>query len=378
MRFSDIVGLNEIKTHLVSAVRNNHLAHAQLIASHPGGGGLALALALASFINCEKPLADDSCGECAACRNNAKFVHPDLNFVFPTTSTKNIVGSDVISQNFLKEWRTFLAGNTYPSLEDWVNFMPGDNKIFNISREESRQIVKNLSLKSYQGNYKIMLIWLPEMMHHTAANALLKILEEPAEATLFLLVSHEPDLIINTIRSRTQILTIPRFSAAEVTRILVDVDQANENMVAQIAGIVDGDISEARQLLNAVEDDSHKMFRDWMRLCYTGNFTELVKQSEEFSRLKKISQKKLLQYGLSILRETLLSIYQIHDLIRFQGEERAFVENFGKVMKAKLVEQISKELNEAIYHLERNANAKIMYLDLSLTIASLFYQEVET
>lgn len=368
MRFADITGLQDIKDSLRNAVANNHVAHAQLFDGPTGSANLALALAFASYVNCESPEEQDSCGRCASCIKIDKMVHPDFHFVFPVSSTKKVTGKDVISASYLTEWREFLAQSKYRTLSDWNNFYGAENKQGNISKEESRQIIKNLSLKAFEAKYKIMLIWLPENMHPSAANGILKILEEPPERTLFLLVSNDSEKLLTTILSRTQKVKIRAFRDEELSQILQEDAGLDVTQASRIAQMADGNLVEAFKLIDNSDDDIHKMFRDWMRLCFSRDFTQLVAWADLFQKMTRVAQNNLFQYGLNVMRETLIHHHVGEELNRVQGEDLGFIQNFGKVMTADKVERASKELNTASYHLERNANAKILFLDLSLQL----------
>lgn len=371
MRFADIPGLPETKKYLVHAVDNNHLAHALLFSGTQGGAGLPIALAFATYLNCTNRQEHDSCGTCPSCVKNDKFIHPDLHFAFPVSSTKKISGKDVVSTSFLTEWRSFLAERPYGTPTDWSRHFGGEDKQLNISKEESRHIIRNLSLKAFEGEYKVMLIWLPEFMHTSSANGILKILEEPPQKTIFILVSEDSEKLLTTILSRTQQFRIPPFSDEDLARILEERHGADESRARQLAHMADGSLARAVELMNEVEDDSHELFRVWMRHCYTVDLTELVAWSDRFQQMKKMGQKNLLQYGLAMMRETLLQCARAENLSRLHGEEQQFVLNFVKVMDADKVAAVTEQLNTAFYHLERNANAKILFLNLSLTVARI-------
>ena len=370
MQFSDIHGLEELKSSLVAAIRGNHIAHAQLFAANAGSANLPLAIAYATYLNCTDRSPHDACGHCASCQKMAKHIHPDVHFVFPVSSSKDITGKDVVSLSYMKAWRAFLQKNPYGNAADWSDFFGGDNKQLNISKEESRHIIKNLSLKAFEGKFKVMLIWLPEYMHAACANGILKILEEPPQNTIFLMVCNDTEGLLSTILSRTQMVRVRSFSDAEISKILIENKLLDAKKANQITHLADGNLHEALQLVDEVGDDSHSLFRSWMRLCYTQDFTQLVAWTETFQKMNKVAQKSLLQYGLTMMRETLLAHYA-KTLGRLQGEEEAFIDKFSQTMAPDKVEQITHQLNLAQYHLERNANAKILFLDLSITIAKV-------
>ena len=371
MRFADIKGLEEVKEALVAAVRNNHIAHAQLFAGTEGSAVMPLALAFATYLNCENKLEGDACGQCPSCLKNQKFVHPDLNFAFPVSSTKKVSGKDAVSKNFLTEWRSFLIDKPHGGLVEWAQAYGGEDKQVNISKEESRQIISTLSLKAFEGKYKIMLIWLPEYMHSAAANGILKILEEPPENTIFLLVSQAPERLLTTIRSRVQMVKVRTYTDEELKGILEEQYAVEASRATQLAHLANGNLNEALRLQDEIEDDSHAMFREWMRYCFQRDFTQLVTWSDNFQKMGKVAQKSLLAYGLSIMREVLVCSFEQPEMLRVEGEALAFVQNFSKVMDGKKIESITKAMDSAYYYLERNGSPRIVFLDLSLSIARM-------
>ncbi|MGD1957556.1 MAG: ATP-binding protein [Fulvivirga sp.] len=370
MRLSEIGGLEEVQNKLVQAVKSGQVPHAQLFMGKQGSPNLPMALAYATFLNCENPSDNDSCGTCASCIKMDKYIHPDVHFVFPVSSTKNITGKDVVSTNFLTEWRSFLLDSPFGNMNQWATVFGGEDKQANISKEESRQIIKYLSLKAFEAKYKVMIIWLPEFMHPSAANGILKILEEPPEKTVFLLVSNDHEKLLTTILSRTQRVTIPQFTDQELTQSLIDKHGVEETRARQLAHLANGDLQAALRFMNSVEDDNHQLFADWMRDCFKRDFTSMVKRADSFHAMNKVAQKSLLLYGITMLRESLIR-NTVPDLARVSGEEGKFLENFSKVMNPDKVAAISEKLNEAHYHLERNASAKMMFLDLSLQISMI-------
>lgn len=371
MRFSEIPGLDGIKGQLVAAVQNNHVAHAQLFFGQPGSGNLAMAFAYTAFINCENPSETDSCGTCGTCQKIDKLIHPDVQYVYPVSSTKSITGKNVISTSYIKEWRSFISQSPFQDLLAWSAHYGAENKQANISKEESRSIIKNLSLKAFDAKYKVMLIWLPENMNVFAANGILKILEEPPQRTVFLLVTNDYEKLLTTITSRCQLVHIPHFQTGDVVSFLSEHHDLGADKAERIASIAGGSISKAINLIDAVEDDTHKMFRDWMRLCWTKNLTELAAMNDVYGTLAKTSQKTLLQYGLNMMRNALVSQSSKDLTSGLNMDEQTFVNNFGKALTVQKIELVSNELNRSSYHLERNANAKILFLDLSLTIGQI-------
>ncbi len=385
MQFSDIVGLHETKQHLMQAADRGQVAHAQLFVGPPGSAKLAMALAYATYLNCDDRQADGSCGDSASGAKMRKYIHPDLHFVFPVSATKNITGKDVVSDSYIEPWRTFLREQPYGDPADWSAVFGGENKQLNISKEESRNIIRKLSLTAFENHYKVVIVWMPEFLHPAAANGILKILEEPPAKTVFLLVAQEVDRLLPTIVSRVQIVNIRAFTPDEITTYLRQQEQnsASESRLEQVATLSEGNLPYALKLLNEVQEDHQQLFQDWMRLCYARDYGGMVAMTDAFQKLGKEAQKRLFGYGLSMMREVLMRlalqpaghdpdgdlIAQEKQLLRVQGAALSFVDNFSKVMNFEKVERLTKLFNQGQVHLERNVNPKMIFLDTSLTIA---------
>ncbi|GAA5020834.1 DNA polymerase III subunit delta [Marivirga lumbricoides] len=372
MTFAEIPGLDDLKKQLIKGVKNNHIAHAQLFLGNSGSANLPMAIAYATYLNCENRGEEDACGVCASCQKNAKYIHPDFHFSFPTAANDQIKGSDAkISQNFLKPWRQFLIKDPFASVTDWVAHLGVDNKQLNISREESRQIIKSLSLKAFEGRYKVMLIWLPEFLHPSAANALLKIIEEPAEKTVFLLVSNNQGKLLGTITSRTQSVHVPAYSDDEILEVLTKRYQIDPRLAKQLAHIAQGDLHKALSLSDDVSDDTQAEFEQWMRECYTKDYASMVKRSESFHKFSKVNQQQWLIHAENIYRESLMALMQTSELMRIPAENKAFVEKFSKTITLEKVAQMTDVLNKASYYLERNASPKMTFLNVSIQISGI-------
>ncbi|MEQ9101344.1 MAG: DNA polymerase III subunit delta [Imperialibacter sp.] len=371
MQFRDIPGLIDEKSRLIASVQKNHMAHAQLFNGPEGSANLSLALAFITYINCDKPGDTDSCGACPSCSKMAKLVHPDVTFAFPIADIPNKDFKEVVCKNYLKWWRPFLVEQPYGNLLDWTRHFGAESKQAIIYREESRQIISALSLKAFEGRYKAMLIWQPEKMNVQAANALLKIVEEPPENTFFFFISNNYEAIINTIISRTQLVSIRGFTDDEVADYLVktaEVDAAKAQSVARLAA---GNMNLALSLLNEVEDESTTIFREWMRICWSSDFEGMAGLTDKFNGMSKMAQRSLLEYGLTIFRESLIVNAGEASLQRTMPHEEEFVSKFAKSISLPIIESASRLLNDSIYHLERNANPRILFMDLSLQMAGL-------
>ncbi|MFT6215923.1 MAG: DNA polymerase-3 subunit delta' [Roseivirga sp.] len=370
MRFQDIIGLEEVKQKLIEAVRSDHVAHAQLFLGAEGSANLAMALAFANFLNCVDRQGNDSCGVCSSCTKNAKFIHPDLHFIFPTAPTLKIKREDATSEKFLREWRDYLLKLPYGNLSDWSFHFGWQDKQLIIPRQESRNIITSLSLKAFEGKFKIMLIWLPELMNGNAANGILKVLEEPPAKTIFLLVSNDENKLLTTIRSRVQLLKVSSFSDENIrTRMKqAGLDEAKANEIAYLA---EGNMREALSLAVGGQTIGSDQFKQWMRCCFTFDFQALIKMADEFQSNGKEFQKGLLSNGSKVMRDTLIHQYGIDQLERIPDSEKGFVANFSKVFSTDKIGEVVPKIEEAIYHIERNANPKILFLDLSITIAQI-------
>ncbi len=369
MNFSSIPGSAEVKKVLTEAVKSNHIAHAQLFVGADGALNLPMALAFATYLHCQNRSDNDACGTCPACSKNAKFIHPDTHFVFPLSNVKGDKDEDRFKAEILKSWRAFLTENPFGSLDDWTNFYGGEDKLALISREESREIVKALSLKPFESHHKVMIIWQPELMHPSAANGILKILEEPPPHTFFILVSNAPDRLLPTIISRTQIVTIPLLDDRETETYLIEKYKVGAERAAKIAHLADGNLALAAKLLEKEEDNNSQQFTEWMRACFKKNYGTLVALADQYHGMDKLSQRNLMQYSISMMRETMLHLAGAGDINRTRGEERKFVQDFSKIMNLDKVERSFRLINDASYHLERNGSAKMIFLDLSLQLS---------
>ncbi|MBC7914125.1 MAG: hypothetical protein H7Y07_08380, partial [Pyrinomonadaceae bacterium] len=298
MQFSQIVGQSQVKQRLIQSVRENRISHAQLFLSPEGAGGLALALAYAQFISCDNRLDDDSCGECSSCRKYKKIIHPDLHFSYPFFAKHK----DDTALTFIEEWRQAFLSNPYLSLDEWRNHLDAENKQANINIAECHQIIKKLSLKQFEAEYKVLIMWLPEHLDKVG-NTLLKLIEEPPHKTLFLLVAQNQDQILNTILSRTQLIKIHRLEDAEVTDFLINQKNLSEDQAARIAYLSEGNIQTALTLSLEENNNNFGAFSDWLRICFANRGLQVIEFSESASRFGRENQKNFLKYGLKLIRE---------------------------------------------------------------------------
>lgn len=372
MRFAEVPGLSGTKEKLIRTIETGKVAHAQMFSGPEGSANLTLALAYAAMLNCTNPQQGDSCGECASCRKTDKLIHPDLHFVFPVSNTRGTSSENVVSDTYIAEWRIFVSQNPYGGVMEWAISFSGENKQLNISREESRNIIRKLSLKSYESKYKIMIIWLAEYLHASAANALLKLLEEPPENTVFLLVTYDSEQIIGTILSRVQLTKIPPFNNAEVSGYLTEKLGVADQKATFIASMASGNLNQAQKLVDDEETGTSVFFQEWMRICFMNAYGRMVEIAEQFASSTKINQKALLQFGMSIVRDALLAKNGVESLIHAGTSEKKFASDFSRAVKLNQLEMLYGFFNQAHYHLERNGNPKITFMDTSLLISEAF------
>lgn len=372
MRFAAIQGYDTLKKYLVSIFTDQQVPHAQLFWGPEGNASLPLALAFVTYLNCEQRVEEDACGKCSSCLQMQKLAHPNVKFVFPTSATKQLAGKEVVSTNFLSLWRDFVRKNPYGQAEDWSQHLDGAGKQLSISREEARGILQNVSLKAFNNQYKVVLIWLPEYLHSTTANALLKVIEEPPPHTLFLLISAAPDRVLGTIRSRTQQVYIPAFTDEALADILKEREVLDQHQLKQITVLADGNMNKAFKLVKQMEGIYFNAFQTWMRLCYAHNFTKLLAQADEFQAWSKVEQRNFLAYALHLLREAVIMPFAEVGLTRVTQAERFFTQNLGKTLTTPKLKKWIMWLSQADYYLERNANPRMLHLDLSLKLTHSF------
>jgi DNA polymerase-3 subunit delta' len=371
MKFADIPGLTSIKERLVRSVKDGKVAHAQLFNGKPGTLNLPLALAYTTYLHCQNRLDSDSCGTCPACSKSNKYIHPDTHFVFPLGNVKGDKDDERFKADITKTWRTFLLEQPFGNNDDWAASYGGEDKQAIISREESREIIRTLSLKPFESPFKVMIIWLPEYMHASAANGILKILEEPPANTFFLLVSNASEKMLPTIMSRLQIVQVPLLSDDEVEGWLKQFT-GDETKIAQAVQLAEGDPNTARKLLDIVEDHHQQQFADWMRACFKKEYGKLVALADQFHESDKTMQRNFLQYSLGMLRETLLHRSGATSINRTKGGELKFIQDFSKVMTVDKIEMSGQLISESSVFLERNGSAKMIFLDLSLRVSRMF------
>ncbi|MBI9034608.1 MAG: DNA polymerase III subunit delta [Bacteroidales bacterium] len=376
MRFKDVLGHEDIKRRLANTVTENRVSHAQLFLGPPGSGNLALALAYAQYINCTQKQDNDSCGLCPSCKKYQKLIHPDLHFIYPITATKAI--KKPLSKLFLEPWRELvLEKEAVINLNDWYRQIEIENKQAIINAEDANEIIKTLSYKSYESEYKVMIIWMPERFFHSAIPKILKILEEPPEKTLFLLVAEQSDKILQTILSRTQMVKLYRLKDEEIVHELVHKHAVDEMEAHKIAAMAEGNLIQAKQLINQaqIEKQNFETFREWFRLCWKFNMDGLIEFSQKTAKIGREPQKQFLNYGLRVVRHAITVNYIDASHLKLDPVEMDFIVKLSPFINPSNIIQFTEELEKAAYHIERNANPNILFMDLSLKFAKLIHSK---
>ncbi len=374
MRFSKLPGHKDIIEKLICTVSEGRVSHAQLFTGPEGCGSLALAMAYAQYVSCENKGEHDSCGVCKSCEKYQKLIHPDYHFVFPVIRSKGY--QEPVSDNYLAQWRELVTRSPYFSLNDWLNALEVGNAQGQISVNESSEVIRKLSLKSFESDYKIMIIWLPEKMHPAAANKLLKLIEEPPAKTLFLLVSDEPDKILSTVLSRCQLVKIPAFAEEDTVAFIENEYNIPSGKAIELAHISNGNIIRAIELAEASGDVSAQnleWFKTIMRVSYARNIPDVISWADNMAVTGRETQKNFLSYCLRLLRENLMLTLgqEKNRLVYLANEEMDFSSRFHPFISEKNVYNLTGEFNRAYAHIEANGNAKIIFLDLGLRIVKL-------
>jgi len=380
MDFSEVIGHQHIKSHLVKTVETGRIPHAQLFSGVNGSGLLPMAIAYASEVLSSQ--YEKGSAEYISCRNKvSKLMHPDLHFVYPV-NTSDIAKKNAISDNYAEGWRNFALNNPYASLFEWLQSLGLEKKQGNISKYEAENISKKLSLKAFEGGYKVMIIWMADNMNSECANKILKLVEEPSEKTLLLLLTEREEQIISTIRSRCQKLTFPLLSETDIAAALTTNLKIKEQLAAQLARRARGDYNKALQLQEETGEDEifEKWFISWVRTAFRakgnkGAINNLLDWSDELASQGRETQKKFFNYCIEVFRQALLKNYSAEPLLFFEAKDATFsLPKFAPFVHQNNIFGIISALEDASYHIERNGNAKIIFTDLSIKLTRLIHQ----
>jgi len=397
MQFRDIIGQAGVKHNLVELVQHNRLSHALLFLGKEGSGVLSLALAFAQFVVCEtvngksqhtigpslfgeepsssassKPLATDSCGTCPACLKSQQLVHPDIHFSYPVVTKKP--GTPPISTDYISEWREFAKSYVYGNVYDWLQFIGAENKQGNITANECNDIIRKLNLKSFESEYKILILWMPEYLGNEG-NKLLKLIEEPPPNTLFILAAENESLVLPTILSRCQLVRIPALETKDVEEALITRNKTAPDTARQVASVSEGNYREALQMVQHAEEDWQSLLRDWLNaMLKTGPIAQ-TKWVEEISKHGREKQKQFLRYFNHLLEQA-VRVRVMGGESHIPEKERDFAERLNKIASIEQQQAIIEELDRAAYYIERNANAKILFHALTIKLYHIIRDKI--
>jgi len=366
MYFKDIIGLRDIKKHLLESAQKGVVPHAYLFYGPEGVGKLPLAIAYARYLNCLNPQADDACGECPSCLKFNKLAHPDLHFAFPVIKSK-------VSDEYLPQWRDFLSQHTYFNLNDWLNFIDAQNAQGIIYAKESEEIIRKLSLKIYEAKYRIMIVWLPEKMHEVCANKLLKMIEEPPVNTVFLLVSEEPEEVLPTIQSRCQLVHVNAIEKDEMVNAIESRYRLTEKDALSVVHIANGSFTKAVKIIESTDETKYffNLFKTMMRASVSRNIKNIKAIANEIAGIGREMQKSYVLYCLRMFREYFINNLHEPQMVYLNSEEADFGLRFSPFINERNVEKLNDEFSLAYRQIEQNGNAKIIFLDLCLKITVL-------
>jgi DNA polymerase-3 subunit delta' len=371
MQFQDVIGQHTIKQRLLQSFAEDRIPHAQLLVGPPGNGKLALALAFAQYINCPNKQNDDSCGVCSSCRKYAKLIHPDLHFTIPVIKTTSI--DKPTSSDYMSKWRPYFLENPYPQYEKWMQLIADENKQGVIYVDEARDLMRKLNQKSYEAEYKVSIVWLPELMNITCANKILKILEEPPEKTIFILVSEAENKLLSTIRSRCQFIRVPKIADQDMQQALFDLpefDGANHTSIARLAR---GNYFLAIEMIR--NDEARKFnfnqFALMMRNGYGRKLAEILSWSEEIATIGRVKQMGFLKYCGEFLRENFIFNLKEPELVYMDVQENEFSMKFSPFINERNVINLFREFEKAYTDVSMNGNAKLIFTDLGFKVSKL-------
>ena len=371
MQFKDVIGQRPTKELLIQLAREQRVPHAILLIGPPGNGKLGMALAFAQYLNCKEKNGTDSCGVCSSCLKFRKLIHPDLHFTVPVIKTSSI--SKPTTADYMQRWREYFIANPYPLYERWNQIIAEENKQGMIYVDEASEIIQKLNRKSYEADYKVSLIWLPETMNATCANKILKILEEPPANTLFLLVTEEEQRLLGTIRSRCQTIRIPKIAAEDLTGALANHPSIGENNPAIVARMANGNYILAEELLreDEVRRYNHRQYTALMRSGYGRNLQELLGWSDEISAIGRTRQLSFLRYCSEFTRENFMSNFKQPELVTLDEEEEKFTKKFAPFIHERNVMHLFAEFERSLKDIASNGNAKAVFTDMALKVSKL-------
>ena len=398
MLFKNVIGQSLLKDELMALMQENRLAHAMLFLGKEGSGGLPLALAFAQYLLCTPPSSSlpqaepslfgddplpeqdneigkmqDACGTCPSCQKMKELIHPDIHFSYPVVTKK--AGTPPISTDYIAEWRAFIKSNPYGNGYDWLQLIGAENKQGNITAHECNDIIRKLNLKSFEGGYKVLIMWLPEYLG-TEGNKLLKLIEEPPEKTVFLLVAENENQILPTILSRCQLIKIPSLQNNDIKEALIQYQNADEQTASRTALISEGNYREALQILQHSGDNWQNLLREWLNcIMKTGPITQ-VKWVDEIAQSGREAQKQFLHYFSHLLQLALRMQLMPEQAAQYPEKEKDFALRLNRITDIAQQQAIAEELDKATYYIERNANGKMLFMALTIKIYHIIQDKV--
>lgn len=375
MRFSQVIDQKRAKTAFLSSVKGGRQPHALILKGGPGIGKLAFGNAIAQYLNCENPSETDSCGKCASCVKISKGIHPDVRFVLPIVNSLP-GGKKATTDDFIPEFREKFFPNPYFNYQDWVGLLNAENKQLAIHIKEIRDLKRKLSLKSFEAEYKVVIFWNAEKIKTEAANALLKLLEEPPDKTILILTVTDPTQLLTTINSRCQRIQMHRVGSEEMRDFLVQKHKMDSERAFQVAQLSEGSVSKALALVNQTNKSLSDLYQSWLRTCFEGRYEKILTFAETLSKENKEFQKLYLSFALQKIRDSLLFSFDASQLAVVTEQEKAFQEKFSQFIHLKGIEEISKLIDDSLFYISRNANGQMVFIVLSLRIHSLLSGKV--
>jgi DNA polymerase-3 subunit delta' len=367
MRFAELAGQETIKENLVGLVDSNRLSHALLFLGKEGSGALQLAIALSQYIVCEKTVSNDSCGTCPACIKAHALSHPDIHFSFPTITRNS--GDKPVCSDFIIEWRSFVAQTPFGNAYDWLQAVGAENKQGNITAHECEDIIRKLQLKSFESGYKVLIQWMPEYLGQSG-NKLLKLIEEPPPKTVFIFVAEDESRILPTILSRTQLIKINPLETASLEQWLIEHQAVPREKARSIAPMAHGNMREAFQILHHADEDWQELLRQWLNAILKNGPAAQLKWVEEMAKLGREKQKQFLNYFIHLLSSS-IRILHTGTTPSATEVEIDFANRLTKLASTEQVSAMVDELGSSIYHIERNANPKILFMALTIKISHI-------
>lgn len=371
MFFKDVIGQEELKKHLIRSVNEERISHAQLFSGPQGTGKVALAIAYAQFISCKNRTETDSCGVCPSCHKYQKLVHPDLHFVFPVFNSPKF--KKAVSDDFLPNWRELIKKNPYFNLSQWLAHINAENAQGLIYERESDSILRKLNLKPFESEFKVMIIWLPEKMHAACSNKLLKLIEEPPNKTLFLLITENEEAVIGTVRSRAQLIKFQFIDRGSIKNALQNIEGINNEIISEAVHLSNGNYIKALEYLNPGDDEQFFFlkFQEMMRYAYKREVLEQIEWAEEMAKIGRDKQKAFFNFALRLIREYFVMNMQQSSMVYLKYGEKEWGARFAPFINERNITAFFQEFELGIKHISMNGNPRIIFLDTALRMVRL-------